>query len=248
MRAIFTYHSIDDSGSVISVSEPVFRAQVASLAASGIPVVPLEELLSMPPDESAVALTFDDALTSFGETALPILVESGFPSTLYVVSAKAGRRSTWDGGLGGVPASDLMDWQALGFAAETGLVAIGGHTRTHPRLPCLGDAEAEDEILGCADDIERSLGLRPDSFAYPYGYLDDRAVRLAAGRFTSAVTTVHDVLGSAPDRHRLPRIDMWYFRHRTDLGDFGTLRYLGAVRGRRLARAARRAVQRGPCA
>ena len=46
--AILTYHSIDDSGSVISVSPEAFRRQMQMLADSGTPVVPLAEVLRRP--------------------------------------------------------------------------------------------------------------------------------------------------------------------------------------------------------
>ncbi len=247
MKAILTYHSIDDSGSVISVAEATFRAQVAWLASSGIPVVPLREIAFLPEDASAIALTFDDGLESFGRVAQPILADAGLPATLYVVSSLVGQRSVWSGGVGGMPTFDLMDWDQLGAAVESGLVAMGGHTRTHPRLPCIGTSEAEDEILGCADDIERRLGVRPTSFAYPYGYLDDRAVELAATTYATAVTTTHDVLTGGAGPLRLPRLDMWYFRNRTGLHRFDTLAFLASVRTRRLARSVRRATRGGPC-
>ena len=44
MRAILTYHSIDESGSAISISEAVFRAQIAWLAKSDVRVVTLDAL------------------------------------------------------------------------------------------------------------------------------------------------------------------------------------------------------------
>ena len=44
MRAILTYHSIDESGSPISMSEEVFRSQIAWLAKGHVKVVSLETL------------------------------------------------------------------------------------------------------------------------------------------------------------------------------------------------------------
>jgi len=50
MRAILTYHSIDESGSVISISEEVFREQIAWLARSHVRVVTLDTLMRMHSD------------------------------------------------------------------------------------------------------------------------------------------------------------------------------------------------------
>ena len=56
MRAILTYHSIDESGSPISISEQVFRSQIAWLAKGHVKVVSLETLMGMPASANAVAL------------------------------------------------------------------------------------------------------------------------------------------------------------------------------------------------
>jgi len=66
MRAILTYHSIDESGSVISVSESVFRGHVTWLARSAVRVVSIDTLMHLPADANAVALTFDDGFVNFG--------------------------------------------------------------------------------------------------------------------------------------------------------------------------------------
>ena len=42
MKAILTYHSVDETGSVISIDERSFRRHVAWLASSAVRVVPLD--------------------------------------------------------------------------------------------------------------------------------------------------------------------------------------------------------------
>jgi len=56
MRAILTYHSVDETGSVISIEERTFRRHVAWLAKGNVRVVPLQEIAGVPPDEDAVAI------------------------------------------------------------------------------------------------------------------------------------------------------------------------------------------------
>lgn len=48
-------------------------------------------------------------------------------------------------------------------------MTVGGHTRTHPILLSLPDAEARAEISGGLDDLAGILGERPSIFAYPNG-------------------------------------------------------------------------------
>ncbi|MBK9550504.1 MAG: hypothetical protein IPO52_15740 [Gemmatimonadetes bacterium] len=62
MRAILTYHAIDATGSVISVTPEDFAAHVSWAASGAVQVVSVEELLAFPDSVNAVALTFDDAL------------------------------------------------------------------------------------------------------------------------------------------------------------------------------------------
>ena len=86
MRAILTYHSVDESGSPISIAPAAFRRHVAWLAAHGPRVVSVDELLRLPPTAAAVALTFDDAFVNFADLAWPLLREHRLPATVFVPS------------------------------------------------------------------------------------------------------------------------------------------------------------------
>ena len=60
--AILTYHSLDDSGSVLSTAPRLFAEQMHILHEQGVRVVPLEKALlgSGSATEPCVAITFDD--------------------------------------------------------------------------------------------------------------------------------------------------------------------------------------------
>jgi peptidoglycan/xylan/chitin deacetylase (PgdA/CDA1 family) len=94
MKAIFTYHSIDRSGSPVSIAPEVFRGHLDWLASRNTPVVPLTELMALPDDAEAIALTFDDALASVAAEAAPMLVDYGFPATVFVVKRFRYNRSS----------------------------------------------------------------------------------------------------------------------------------------------------------
>ncbi|HEX5071855.1 MAG TPA: polysaccharide deacetylase family protein [Gemmatimonadaceae bacterium] len=240
MRAILTYHSIDESGSVISISEEVFREQVVWLARSSVRVVSLDTLMRMPSDANAVALTFDDGFVSFGDVAAPLLADHGMPSTLFVVADAAGKTNRWPGRRDrGVPELPLLGWDALGRLRGQG-VEIGGHTRTHVNLARLTKARIEDEVIGGAERIRTELGQTPVVFAYPYGAVNDAAVGIVASRFAWGCTTDMRWVSANEARALLPRIDMFYLRTRGQLERWGTARFRYHLSWRAGARLVRR--------
>jgi len=241
MRAILTYHSIDPSGSPISVDPRAFRRHVEWLAGSAVRAVPLESLLAEPDEADAVALTFDDALESFAREAWPALRENGIPVTVFVPTDHAGRDNAWGGAKQpGVPSFAVLDWDALGRLAEEG-VTLGSHTRSHPDLTALDDGRLADEIEGAARALESRTGRRPRSFAYPYGRHDERAVRAAGRVHELACTTELRPLKTGDAPLRLPRLDAYYYREGDRLSDWGRLGFrlhLGLRAAARRARAA----------
>jgi peptidoglycan/xylan/chitin deacetylase (PgdA/CDA1 family) len=59
--------------------------------------------------------------------------------------------------------------EELACMAESGLVTIGGHTHTHADLGALDVPAQLREIRTNRVEIERIIGTRPESFAYPFG-------------------------------------------------------------------------------
>ena len=241
MRGVLTYHGIDQSGSVISVTPAAFRAHVAWLVAGPVPVVPLAQLLALPDDASAVALTFDDALASVTTEAAPVLAAHGLPATVFVVSRHVGGDNQWNGsGDPGVPAQQLLGWDALGRLREQGF-AIGAHTRHHRHLTRCGPDELSEELGGSAKDIAAALGERPTAFAYPYGDVDDRVARVAAEQFAISCTTQFQPVTQATRRELVPRLDAWYFRNDSRLRHWGSPRFRRSIAVRHVMRRVRRA-------
>ena len=244
MRAILTYHSIDTSGSPISISPAAFRRHIEHLVQAGVAFVTVDDLLADAASErSAVALTFDDGFANIAAEALPLLIDRGLPATIFVVSECVGATNRWATTDGyGLAEQPLLDWDALGHLTTKG-VSIGSHSRTHPDLTRVGPAQAEDEIHGAATEIARRLGHRPSGFAYPYGAADARVRTAVAGVHRWACTTefqLHD------DRQpfELPRLDMWYFEAPGRFERFGTPAFARWVRVRHGLRRARAAWRR----
>lgn len=249
MRAILTWHSIDRSGSPISVSPEQWRAQVAWLAEGGVRVLSLPNLMADTAPGPAVALTFDDGFANFESEALPVLADHGYPATVFVVSGHAGGDNRWRGMSSSiVPRLPLLGWDALARLPESG-VSLGAHTRTHPRLPQVGDpALLEDELLGCALEMERRTGQRPSIVAYPYGDISPDVIRVAEAHFRWGCTTELRALGRDERAGLLPRIDVYYLRQPERFGRWGSARLRSWLWLRRGGRRLRAVLPRGAAA
>lgn len=212
---ILTYHSLDTSGSLISVSPSAFAAQMSALAALGLRGIALRDAVAFreahrtwPRD--AFVLTFDDGYANFFDDALPVLRRHGFSATVFVVSGHIGGANDWappPPGLG--PRAMLSTTQVRELAAAG--VEIGAHTRTHLNLMKATPSQIDDELLGSRGDLEQHVGQPVQSFAYPYGILSDAAVHACRRSFSAACTTELARAGGE-DLHVLPRLDMYYFR------------------------------------
>ena len=213
---ILTYHSLDDSGSVISVSPSAFREHMGSLRDNGFSGIALGRLLdawegraSLPP--RPVVLTFDDAYRNFAEAARPVLEAAGFSATVFAVAGRCGGANDWPGQLAGVPrlpllsAAELRDLSAAGFE-------IGSHGLTHAALDGLSAGEAEREVVGSKRALEDAIGGRVEVLAYPYGRTNAGVRGLAAVHYRASCGVEMRTARAGHDRHALPRIDVYYLR------------------------------------
>jgi len=221
MRAILTYHSVDASGSPISIDPGAFRAHASWLASGRVQVMGVDELVTADAAVDAVAITFDDGFVNFATVAWPLLRDHGLPATLCVVTDRTGTDNRWSGPQAGIPTLPLLDWPEIGRLADDG-VTIASHTRSHCRLSGLRDEILEDELAGSAERIMAELGTRPRGLAYPYGSVDGRAAVMAAETYDWACTTELRPMKPEEPRCLLPRLDMYYFRERGRLEQWGS--------------------------
>lgn len=94
--------------------------------------------------------------------------------------------------------------------ASGGLVEVGAHTHTHPRLSDLSAEAQSSEIVGNKAHLEEVLERPVTSFAYPYGGSGDYdSTSVACARsagFTSACTNVPGRVTRRSDPFELPRV------------------------------------------
>ena len=244
MRAILMLHSVDPSGSAISLTEAELRGLLRAVRSAQHDIVPLATLLAEPTHNAgnAVALTFDDGMASLGEVAAPLLREEGATATLFLTTAFVGRDNHWPSQPASAPRLPMLDWGGVESLHDAGW-QIESHTRTHPDLRTLSADELAEELESPQQEIERRLGRASRSFAYPYGFLDATVVDAVSARYDCAVTTRMAALASDPqaaiDPLMLPRLDTYYLRDErlqgslASFGGFGGPAFRGwvALRG-----------------
>lgn len=210
--AILTFHSIDDSGGLLSYPERELARLLDGLEADGVAIAPLARLLERPADQRPrVALTFDDGLKTVRSAALPLLRARALPFTLFVVTDFVGRDNGWPTQRRGIARLPLLDWDELKELRDAG-VEIGSHSATHARLHGLSEAEWSRELADSRKRLEDRLGVAASSFAYPDGVHDDEAVRRVAACYERAVTTRLSFVQEGAEPCRLPRLESHYLQ------------------------------------
>lgn len=215
---ILTFHSIDDSGSMVATAEEHFGEQMDQLAGAGWHGCEVSRVLEwaqcgaeLPAHTFGIA--FDDGYRSVIEVAFPALQRCSFTATVFAIIGRCGADNRWPGQPESIPSRPLMDWDHLGVLSEAGW-EIGAHGVTHSPLTQLSAGELADEVEGSRRTLAQRLGVDPRLFAYPYGASNAR-VRAAVERaFHGACGVRMGPVQRGSDPYDLPRIDSYYLRHR----------------------------------
>jgi N-acetylglucosaminyl-diphospho-decaprenol L-rhamnosyltransferase len=138
----------------------------------------------------SIAVTFDDALKSTVDNAIPELCARSLPSTIFVPTELLGAPPTWnhEGGID-YGADSVASAEAL-RSLPSDLVQLGAHTLTHPHLPQLRREDARREIAECRERIREIFGTNARLFAFPYGEHDAATVELCRGAGYDRVFTI----------------------------------------------------------
>ncbi len=213
--SILTYHSLDTTGSVISVHPEIFADHMACLHTMGYRAACLRDVAQHFRDftrwpDHTVAVTFDDGYENVHRYALPTLARHGFTATAFLVTGHIGGQNDWEAPPPKLGVQTVLNWQQVAELSQAGW-EIGAHTHTHPDLRTLTAQQVEGEVVRCRGELEDRLGVTVDSFAYPYGYTSEDAALIVAREFEVACLTELRT-ATSEDFHSLPRIDAYYLR------------------------------------
>ena len=158
-----------------------FAAHMSSLARSGYQAVSIDSLVewmqggaALP--DGAFVLTFDDGYRGVYEYALPVLEQMKWPFAVFLVSDLIGKEDFWSAEANPegktyplLNSEDIHTMQLRGCSFHS-------HSRSHEKLPTLGDIALTDQILGSRQALGERLGVELVYLAYPYGQFDERVI------------------------------------------------------------------------
>lgn len=203
---IFLYHYVeyvkDERDTIrksLNILPHVFDEEVKTLLDAGYAFITLSDLADALDEKidlpaKPAILTFDDGYRDFFTDVFPILKKYQVKAVVYVVPNFLNKPNNLD------------TWMLLEIA-KSGLVEIGAHTLNHSYLSGLPFQMVRYEVEQSKRVLENILGIKIDSFAYPYGAFDNGTIGIVkkAG-FRSAVTTIPGSLALDVNRFFLYRI------------------------------------------
>jgi peptidoglycan/xylan/chitin deacetylase (PgdA/CDA1 family) len=163
---VLMYHRVvptSEAGNSISglvVSPETFSAQMKALFDAGWHSITMATLAddmetdTTIPDKTFV-ITFDDGWYDGYVYAFPVMRKYGFVGTFYVITSR-------------INAVDFLSTQELRTLEAAGN-DIGNHTVDHVSLAGLSLSQATQEVENASEQIDKAIGHRPVSLAYPMG-------------------------------------------------------------------------------
>lgn len=209
--AILAYHRFDPAHSAsTTVTVETFESQLATLAAEGYRILPLEQAVDVilgrtaAPSPRVAAITVDDGHRSVYEILFPIIQARHIPVTLFIYPSAISR------------ADYALTWEQLATMQASGLVDIQSHTYWHPdfrqekkrRTGADYQAFVHSQLANSRSELERRMHRPIDLLAWPYGIVDpelEAAARTAGYRAAFGFDGKLSFPGDQPFAiHRIP--------------------------------------------
>lgn len=200
------HHVADDTPRVSSVTAPEFRQHLQHLKDNNFQVIGLDVLINQlkngtPVADDAVIITFDDSFANNYTTAHPILMEFGYPYTIFISPGSIDNR-----------VGPVLTWEQVRSMANDG-VLVANHAMNHEHMTVRepGESEAdwlarmEQNILNAERRIEEETGQNHQWLAYPYGEFNDELEALIEKLGFIGIGQQSGAIGSATRLTRIPR-------------------------------------------
>ena len=220
---IIMYHSIchNKSGDYI-VTPEMFKQDMQFLKENGYTTIFTTDLVSyvyddVPLPQKPVVVTLDDGFLNNLTNALPIIQELNIKVVISIVgsyseqfSLKPDRNEYYA----------HLTWDDINELTASGLVEIGNHTydmhKLDARRGCMKSpgestqsyqSALKDNLQKTQELLSSNCGIKPECFAYPYGFVsDDSYDVLKALGFKSALTCSEKINYITKDKDELYKL------------------------------------------
>jgi len=183
MCVVLHYHGVAPEHRIL------FARQMDALIQRTIPIA-ADNQQPLRPGEHYAAVTFDDGFLTVAENAVPELVRTRVPATIFVVADLPGATPTWDMfGRDYIAQERLIPMEQLKFLPSD-LITIGSHTLSHPWLPAIPVAQAKIELSESRDKLGNLLNRKIKLFSFPYGALSEQLIELCRDAGYERVFTI----------------------------------------------------------
>jgi len=192
----------------MTVTTPVFEAQMKYLHDNGYTVIPLRRLVDYyrgkapAPEPKSVVIAEDDAHKSVYSDMLPIMKKYRYPVTIFAYPSAISN------------AKYAMTWDQLRDLTKTGLFDVQSHTYWHPNFKkerrklsqAALDAFVMTQLKKSKLRLEAEIGSRVDMLAWPFGIYDKYLLQKATEAGYGATFTIERRHATASDSVlKLPR-------------------------------------------
>jgi peptidoglycan/xylan/chitin deacetylase (PgdA/CDA1 family) len=168
----------------MTVTTPVFEAQLKWLQDNGYTVIPLRTLVNYlrgqgpPPPPKSVVITADDAHKTVYSDMLPLVKKYNIPVTLFIYPSAVSNPH----------APYAMTWEQLYECQKTGLFDMQSHTFWHPNFkkekkklkPEDYQKLVDTQLIKSKASLEKRFGNTVDVLAWPFGIYDEELEKSAA--------------------------------------------------------------------
>lgn len=162
---IFMYHFIlDDYGDYPDTENflkpETLEEQLQYITENGYETIFIDEMDDLYKYKKPVALTFDDCFVYFYDNAFPLLKKYNQKATIFIITDY-------------INGENYLTEEQLKEIADSGLVKIESHTKTHGYLDQMTYEEQVAEAVESKERLESITGQEVTVYCYPSGRYND---------------------------------------------------------------------------
>ena len=166
-----------------------------------------------------ILVTFDDGYKDNFTRALPILEKHHIPAIFFTPTNLIFKKKMIEKNSKEQNSKTVFpSINNITAVANSKYISFGNHTASHPILSSLSTENFKQELRISQKEFEKTLGIRPDIFAFPRGRKKDIPYAahdiLKNENIIAAFTMIPGLLDKNTNRYYIPRIGVSHINNR----------------------------------